>query len=162
MTDNTRYQDAQACAGETIEALLSIYWGDSFDAEQLESALAETIHSFTQSARKLTEAHPMAEEFELVELVEPSSLSVTSQAEELVPRLERKVRRSQPLEDAAMLAPMDVLRLVAVGSPQTVNLCVAGLFRLGYARPEEWSRHMPAAKPGQVMRILTKQVAQVG
>ncbi|MBE9113958.1 hypothetical protein IQ273_31805 [Nodosilinea sp. LEGE 07298] len=60
-----------------------------------------------------------------------------------------------------MLTPMDVLRLVAVGNPQTVNSCVAGLFRLGYARPEEWSRHLPAANPGQVMRILTKRVVQV-
>ncbi|MBW4461826.1 MAG: hypothetical protein KME47_16530 [Nodosilinea sp. WJT8-NPBG4] len=161
MTDNTRYQDAQTCAGEAIEALLSIYWGDSFDAEQLESTLAETIHSFTQGARKLTEAHPMAKEFELVESLEPSSLSLTAQTEGLVPPFKHKVRRSQPLGTAEMLIPIEVLRLVAVGSPQTVNSCVAGLFRLGYARTEEWSRHLPAANPGQVMRILTKRVAKV-
>lgn len=159
MADNTRYQDAQACAGEAIEALLSIYWGDSFDAEQLEVALAETIHSFTQSARKLTEAHPMAKEFELVESLEPSSLSMTAQTEGLAPLFKHKVRRSQPFGNGEMLTPTEVLRLVAVGRPQTVNLCVAGLFRLGYARPEEWSRHLPAANPNQVMRILTKRVA---
>jgi hypothetical protein len=160
MTDNTRYQDAQACAGEAIEALLSIYWGDSFDTEQLEAALAETIHSFTQSARKLTEAHPMAQEFKSVDLVEPGSLLPTTEAKELVPAFKCKIKRSQPLGAAALLAPMDVLRLVAVGSPQTVNSCVAGLFRLGYARPDEWSKHLPTANPNQVMRILTKRATQ--
>ncbi|MEO0417083.1 MAG: hypothetical protein AAF226_19275 [Verrucomicrobiota bacterium] len=53
MTENTRYQTAKACAGETIEALYSIYWADSFDAALLESRLAETVSFFTRNARSL-------------------------------------------------------------------------------------------------------------
>jgi hypothetical protein len=52
----------------------------------------------------------------------------------------------------------DVLRLLAIGSPEVVNSCVMTLFRLGYARPEEWSRQLPTANSGEVMRILTKRV----
>lgn len=64
MTENTRYQTAKACAGETIEALYSIYWADSFDAALLESRLAETVSFFTRSARSLTEPHPNPESLE--------------------------------------------------------------------------------------------------
>lgn len=62
MTDNTRYQTAKACAGEAVEALYSVYWADSFDAERLESRLAETIAFFTRHARHLSEPHPHPEE----------------------------------------------------------------------------------------------------
>lgn len=55
----------------------------------------------------------------------------------------------------------DVLRLLAIGSPEVVNSCVMTLFRLDYARPEEWSRLLPGAMPGEVMRILTKRVTSV-
>jgi hypothetical protein len=58
MTENIRYQTAKACAGEAVEALYSVYWADSFDAELLESRLAETIHLFTGNARGLAEPHP--------------------------------------------------------------------------------------------------------
>lgn len=64
MTDNTRYQTAKACAGEAVEALYSVYWADSFDAEGLESRLAETIAFFTRNARSLSEPHPHPEELE--------------------------------------------------------------------------------------------------
>ncbi len=53
----------------------------------------------------------------------------------------------------------DVLRVLAIGSPQAVNDCVMTLFRLGYARPEDWSRPLLTINPGEVMRILTKRVA---
>ena len=66
MTDNTRYQTAyraaKACAGEAVEALYSVYWADSFDAEGLETKLAEMIAFFTQNARSLSEPHPHPEE----------------------------------------------------------------------------------------------------
>jgi hypothetical protein len=58
MTENTRYQTAKACAGETIEALYSIYWADSFDAALLESRLVETVSFYTRDARRLSEPHP--------------------------------------------------------------------------------------------------------
>lgn len=64
MTDNTRYQTAKACAGEAVEALYSVYWADSFDAERLESRLAETIAFFTRNARSLAEPHPHPENLE--------------------------------------------------------------------------------------------------
>jgi hypothetical protein len=64
MAENTRYQTAQACAGEVLEALYTVYWGDSFDAALLESRLTETIHFFTRNARSLEEPHPHPEQLE--------------------------------------------------------------------------------------------------
>ncbi|NJN88227.1 MAG: hypothetical protein HC881_20455 [Leptolyngbyaceae cyanobacterium SL_7_1] len=52
----------------------------------------------------------------------------------------------------------DVLRVLAIGSPQVVNCFVMTLFQYGYARPEEWSRQLPTVNPGEVMRILTKRI----
>lgn len=63
-----------------------------------------------------------------------------------------------PLAGLPDRTPSDHLRLLAVGNPDVVNACVMSLFRLGYARPEEWSRLLPGATPGEVMRILTKRV----
>jgi hypothetical protein len=64
MAENTRYQTAQACAGEVLEALYTVYWGDSFDAALLESRLTETIHFFTRNARSLEDPHPHPEQLE--------------------------------------------------------------------------------------------------
>jgi hypothetical protein len=50
------------------------------------------------------------------------------------------------------------LRLLAIGSPPVVNGCVITLYRLGYARPEAWSRQLPTVNPNEVMRILTKRM----
>ena len=63
-----------------------------------------------------------------------------------------------PLLDLRDNPSPDVLRLLAIGSPEVVNSCVMTLFRLGYARPEEWSRQLPTVNSGEVMRILTKRV----
>ncbi len=52
----------------------------------------------------------------------------------------------------------DILRVLAIGTPQVVNAFVMTLFRYGYARPYEWSRQLPTVTPGEVMRILTKRV----
>jgi hypothetical protein len=51
----------------------------------------------------------------------------------------------------------DILRVLAIGSPQVVNNLVMAMFQLGYARPEGWSRQLPTVNPGEVMRILTKR-----
>ncbi len=64
----------------------------------------------------------------------------------------------QPLIDLRDRPSPDILRLLAIGSPQVVNDCVMTLFQLGYARPEDWSRPLPTVNPGEVMRILTKRV----
>ena len=53
----------------------------------------------------------------------------------------------------------DLLRVIAIGSPQIVQLFVITLFRYGYARPDEWSRQLPTVNPGEVMRILTKRIS---
>ncbi|MEP1080384.1 hypothetical protein NDI52_34060 [Leptolyngbya sp. PL-A3] len=65
---------------------------------------------------------------------------------------------SQQLIDLRDRPSPEILRLLAIGSPQVVNVCVMTLFQLGYARPEEWSRQLPTVNPGEVMRILTKRI----
>lgn len=55
----------------------------------------------------------------------------------------------------------DLLRVIAIGSPQVVQMFVITLFRYGYARPDEWSRQLPTVNPGEVMRILTKRVSAI-
>lgn len=65
----------------------------------------------------------------------------------------------QPFIDLRDRPSHDILRLLAIGSPQVVNNCVTTLFQLGYARPEEWSRPLPTINPGEVMRILTKRIS---
>ena len=64
----------------------------------------------------------------------------------------------QPLIDLRDRPSPDILRILAIGSPQVVNNFVMTMFQLGYARPEEWSRQLPTVNPGEVMRILTKRV----
>jgi len=64
----------------------------------------------------------------------------------------------QPLIDLRDRPTPDILRVLAIGSPQVVNHFVMTMFQLGYARPEEWSRQLPTVNPGEVMRILTKRV----
>nr|WP_275333203.1 hypothetical protein [Nodosilinea sp. TSF1-S3]MDF0366889.1 hypothetical protein [Nodosilinea sp. TSF1-S3] len=64
----------------------------------------------------------------------------------------------QPLIDLRDQPSPDILRLLAIGSPPVVNGCVITLYRLGYARPEEWSRPLPTANSNEVMRILTKRM----
>ncbi|PSN13870.1 hypothetical protein C7293_14090 [filamentous cyanobacterium CCT1] len=64
----------------------------------------------------------------------------------------------QPLIDLKDQPSPDILRLLAIGSPPVVNGCVITLYRLGYARPEEWSRPLPTVNPNEVMRILTKRM----
>ncbi|MGB3613155.1 MAG: hypothetical protein WBA10_05120 [Elainellaceae cyanobacterium] len=52
----------------------------------------------------------------------------------------------------------DILKLIAVGTLQAVNICRHRLHQLGYAEPKEWSAPLPATSPGKVMRILTKRL----
>lgn len=65
----------------------------------------------------------------------------------------------QPLIDLRDRPAHDILRVIAIGSPQVVQFFVMRLFQLGYARPDEWSRQLPTVNPGEVMRILTKRVS---
>jgi hypothetical protein len=64
----------------------------------------------------------------------------------------------QPSIDLRDRPSPDVLRVLAIGSPQIVDSFVMTLFHWGYARPEDWSRPLPTINPGEVMRILTKRI----
>jgi hypothetical protein len=65
----------------------------------------------------------------------------------------------QPLIDLRDRPSPEVLRVLAIGSPQVVDSFVMSLFNYGYARPEDWSRQLPTINAGEVMRILTKRVS---
>ena len=52
----------------------------------------------------------------------------------------------------------EILRVLAIGSPEAVNSFVTALFHCGYARPDEWSAPLPTGNLGEVMRILTKRI----
>ncbi|PSB25362.1 hypothetical protein C7B82_23830 [Stenomitos frigidus ULC18] len=64
----------------------------------------------------------------------------------------------QPFIDLRDRPSPDILRVLAIGSPQVVHFFVMTLFRYGYARPDEWSRPLPTINQGEVMQILTKRV----
>jgi hypothetical protein len=83
----------------------------------------------------------------------PSEAWVEQDVADTVPKTE-----AQPLIDLRDKPSPDVLRVLAIGSPQVVYSCVLTLYRLGCARPEEWSQPLPTANPGEVIRILTKRV----
>lgn len=68
---------------------------------------------------------------------------------------------AQPFIDLRDRPSPDVLRVLAIGSPQVVDSFVTTLFHLGYARPEDWSRPLPTVNPGEVMRILTKRISSI-
>jgi hypothetical protein len=71
----------------------------------------------------------------------------------------RVVRTSeQPLIDLHDRPSPEILRVLAIGSPEVVDNFVMTLFQWNYARPDEWSRQLPTINPGEVMQILTKRV----
>lgn len=88
----------------------------------------------------------------MTEIKQPESW-VEQDAAAMVPKTE-----AQPLIALRDKPSPDILRVLAIGSPQVVHSCVLTLYRLGYARPEEWSQPLPTVNPGEVMRILTKRV----
>ncbi|HEY9661680.1 MAG TPA: hypothetical protein V6C65_24755 [Allocoleopsis sp.] len=51
-----------------------------------------------------------------------------------------------------------ILRVVAIGSPQVVENYILTQYCLGYAEVHEWSKPLPTPNPGEVMRILTKRL----
>ncbi|MBW4521970.1 MAG: hypothetical protein KME16_20000 [Scytolyngbya sp. HA4215-MV1] len=64
----------------------------------------------------------------------------------------------QPIVDLRDRPSPEVLRVLAIGTPEVVQNFVMTLFQWGYARPDEWSRQLPTVNPGEVMRILTKRI----
>lgn len=67
-----------------------------------------------------------------------------------------------PLIDLRNRPSPEILRVLAIGSPEAVNSFVTALFHCGYARPDEWSAPLPTGNLGEVMRILTKRVMLSG
>lgn len=72
-----------------------------------------------------------------------------------------------PPDDAPSPSEYHTLQLLALGTPYAVNACRNRLYTLGYAQLIEWSRILPitksgeivrAARPDEVMRILTKRI----
>lgn len=161
-----RCEVARDVASEAIDALLTVYWADSLNTELLEDRLAETIQFFTRNALHLSDAHPQAEILEesaiALQVISNSGLdgSEARQPSSDLGVMGRLSSQSpeQPLIDLRDRPSPEILRILAIGSPQVVNVCVMTLFQLGYARPEEWSRQLPTVNPGEVMRILTKRV----
>ncbi|MBW4523329.1 MAG: hypothetical protein KME16_27135 [Scytolyngbya sp. HA4215-MV1] len=52
------FEIAQGAASEALDALYTVYWADSFQADLLETKLAELILFYTKEARPLSEPHP--------------------------------------------------------------------------------------------------------
>jgi hypothetical protein len=71
------YEIAQSAASEALDALYIVYWADSFQADLLETKLAELILFYTKEARPLSEPHPHPEQLEGEETgtIAPSILS---------------------------------------------------------------------------------------
>lgn len=52
------------------------------------------------------------------------------------------------------------VKILVIGSRQSVNTIVHQLHQLGFAEFNEWSRLLPASVPGQFMRILIRYVSR--
>ncbi|NEQ28990.1 MAG: hypothetical protein F6K28_60625 [Microcoleus sp. SIO2G3] len=53
----------------------------------------------------------------------------------------------------------EILRVLAIGSREVVNIFVHRLHQANIAHFNEWSRLLPTPNPGEVMRILTKRIS---
>jgi len=65
----------------------------------------------------------------------------------------------QPFIDLRDRPSPDILRVLAIGSPQVVHQHVMAQFKYGYARPDEWSSQLPTVNEGEMMQILTKRLS---
>lgn len=151
-------QIAKNAASEAIESLLSVYWADSFDVENLEAKLADVILPMTCHACRVEDAHPSAELLEEAIAPTPISELISDGTSEDAGEDPSPQPVEHPLLDLRDRPSPDILRVLAIGSPQVVNNFVMTMFQLGYAHSEEWSRQLPTVNPGEVMRILTKRV----
>jgi hypothetical protein len=61
----------------------------------------------------------------------------------------------QPLIDLRDRPSPDILRVLAIGSPQVVHFFVMTLFQYGYARPDEWSRPLPTTQILQYLIMIS-------
>lgn len=58
--------------------------------------------------------------------------------------------------DAARSNDRESVRIMVIGSRHGVTRIVQTLYRLGFAEVGEWSPFLPAPRPGEVMKILTR------
>lgn len=166
MTENPRCKAAHDAAEEAIDALLSLYWADSFDADLLQIRLAELILPFIQSARSLNDPHPCPESLEqdegstLIPAIAPNKdgwCQYLSNIQEGNENISAQLP-DQPFIDLRDRPSPDILRVLAIGTPQVVHYFVLTMFRYGFARPDEWSTQLPTINEGEVMQILTRRV----
>ncbi len=66
--------------------------------------------------------------------------------------------KQPPIEFLPPADDPEILRLLAVGSRQVVNIFVHRLHQLNVAHFSEWSRLLPTPNEGEFMRILTKRI----
>ena len=62
-----------------------------------------------------------------------------------------------PAHDPSSHLP-EILRLIAIGSLESIQITIASLHHLGYAEPNDWSKPQPTGRPGEMMAILTKRI----
>lgn len=88
-------------------------------------------------------------------------------SQEIGTNLLRQAALPTPPDDAPRPREYHTLKLLALGTPYAIDSCRNRLYTLGYAQMIEWSRILPitksgeivrAARPDEVMRILTKRI----
>ncbi len=64
-----------------------------------------------------------------------------------------------PNQAASEQPTREPIKHLLIGSPKAVNSTIHHLHQLGYAQVGDWSPLLPTANPGEVMSILSKQIA---
>lgn len=154
MTGLAPCEIAEHVASEAIEALMTVYWADSFNIELLQTRLMETIALHTRDALTLREAPPPNRDTGS----EAAIALCRSDSEQDDSSEEPHSSPSQPTLDLSHRPSPGILSVVALGYPDVVNNFVMTLFQYGYARPDEWSWQIPTGNAGEVMRVMTKRV----
>ena len=54
----------------------------------------------------------------------------------------------------------ETLRLIAVGSLESIQITIMSLYNLGYAEPNDWSKPLPTGRGNEMMAILTKKITR--
>ena len=52
------------------------------------------------------------------------------------------------------------LRLIAVGSLESIQITIMSLYNLGYADPNDWSKPLSTGRGNEMMAILTKRIVR--
>ncbi|MBW4601371.1 MAG: hypothetical protein KME29_17810 [Calothrix sp. FI2-JRJ7] len=63
------------------------------------------------------------------------------------------------LPDKASSPSRETVKHLVIGSPKAVKSTIYSLQVLGYAQVSDWSQLIPTANPGEVMSILSRNIA---